>query len=263
MEKKYSIRDFRESTPEWKRKKETFIGKILYRPISYVISCVLTNIGIRANTVSYFSVFVSILGCTMFVFNSHLCHVIGAIIFILWAILDCVDGDMARTVGRQPFGDFADAISCYILQGLMCTTMGISVFYTGGLLVDSSNIWIVLVGCLASTANCLMRLIYQKYLSAEKDLVDLGIIKKTEDVWKDKDKASSFKVKFKETMGVGGILPFIILIAVLFNALDIVIFYCLIIYGGAFLLTSLGYVKKAVKIARQYDKEGLHQLDKE
>lgn len=259
--KKYRAKDFRESTPEWKRKKETFIGKILYRPLSYVISSVLANMGIKANSVSYFSMFVSIVGCALFVFNNHACHIMGAVIFILWAILDCVDGDMARTIGKQPFGDFADAISCYMLQGLMCTTMGAAVYFDGGILFQQSDIWIVIIGCMASTANCLMRLIYQKYLSAEQDLVNMGIIKKSDDVWKDKEQSSNFKVKFKETMGVGGILPFIVLVAVLIHALDVVVLYCLAIYGGAFILTSFGYVRKAIRVAKQYEKDCLHQLD--
>lgn len=261
--KRYKPKDFRASTPEWKRKKETFIGKMLYRPLSYVISSVLANLGVKANSVSYFSMLVSIVGCAMFVFSNHVCHIIGALIFIIWAILDCVDGDMARTIGKQPFGDFADAISCYILQGLMCTTMGVAAYFSGGLLFEPSNYLIIIIGCMASSANCLMRLVYQKYLSAEKELVEKGIVKKTEDVWKDKNQVSDFKVKFKETMGVGGIFPFIVLIAVIFNALDIVLLYCLALYGLAFLYTSYGYVRKAIIIAKQYEKEGLHQLDNE
>lgn len=261
--KKYRVEDFKASTPEWKRKKETFIGKVLYRPLSYVISCMLANMGVKANSVSYFSILVTIIGCALFVCDNHMCHIIGALFFILWAILDCVDGDMARTIGKQPFGDFADAISCYILQGLMCTTMGVATYHSGGVLFEPSNYLIVFIGSIASTANCLMRLIYQKYLSAEKDLVEKGIIKKTEDVWKDKDQVSNFKVKFKETMGVGGIFPFIVLFAVIYNALDIVLLYCLALYGIAFLYTSYGYVKRTVITAKQYEENGLHQIDNE
>lgn len=258
---KYSIKDFRNSTPEWKRKKETFIGKILYRPLSYCISCFLSNLGVRPNFVSYFSMLVSIVGCGMFLINNYGCHIAGAFIFIVWAILDCVDGDMARTIGKQPFGDFADAISCYMLQGLMCTTMGVAVYYDGGILFESSNVWIIIIGCLASSANCLMRLIYQKYISSEKELVEKGVLQKTVDIWKDKEQVSNFKVQFKETMGVGGILPFLILFAVLLNALDVIVIYCFFVYGGAFILTSFGYVRKAIKAAKQYEKQGSKILD--
>lgn len=262
MERKYRIKDFKNSTPEWKRKKDPLIGRLLYRPLSYLLSCILANMGVRPNTVSYFSMIVSIVGCGLFLFESHTCHIIGAIVFIFWAVLDCVDGDMARTTGKQPFGEFADAISCYMLQGLMCITMGVAVFYDGGALFNQNDVLIIIIGSFASIANCLMRLIYQKYLSCEKDHIEQGIIKKTTDVWKDKGQVSNFKVKFKEAMGVGGVLPIIILIAEIFKVLDIVVIYCFIVYGGAFVLTSLGYVKKAVSAAEKYEKEGLHQLDK-
>ena len=44
----------------------------------------------------------------------------------------------------------------------------------------------------------------------------------------------------------GGILPLIILIATVFHALDLVLFYCLVYYFGSSVIMSLKYILKAV-----------------
>lgn len=249
--KRYSVSDFKNSTPEWKRKKDPLIGRFFYRPISYVISYVLSNIGIKANTVSFFSIFISLIGCALFFVDSYWACILGSLFFVFWAILDCVDGDIARTIGKQPFGEFADSVSCYFLQALMSVGTGYAAYNQGGVIFDKNSIYIIVIGCVASISNLLMRLVYQKYLSGEKQLVDSGIISKQEDVWKDNDKVTDWKVKFKEAMGVGGWLPIFTVIASIIGALDIVTIYCFLVYLGASVITITGYVRKAYKIGEQ------------
>lgn len=246
--KKYSISDFKNSTPSWKRKKDPLIGRYFYRPISYCISFILANNGVRANTVSFLSIFVSVIGCALFFFNNFWACLTGSLCFVFWSILDCVDGDMARTIGKQPFGEFADAVSCYFLQALMSVGTGYAAFIHGGVLISRGSVFIVIFGCIASIMNLLMRLIYQKYLSGEAQLVESGVIKKEADVWKDNDKVSDWKVKFKEAMGVGGWLPIFTVVAVLTNALDIVTVYCFLMYTSAAVITITSYIRKAYKI---------------
>ena len=243
--KKYSISDFKNSTPSWKRKKDPLIGRYFYRPISYVFSYILANLGVRANTVSFLSIFISVFGCALFFFNNYWACFVGSLFFVFWSVLDCVDGDMARTVGKQPFGEFADAVSCYFLQAFMSVATGYAAFTHGGILFGQQSISVVIIGCVASISNLLMRLIYQKYLHGEMQLVNAGIIKKNEDVWKDNDKVSDWRVRFKEAMGVGGWLPIFTVIAALMNVLDIITIYCFIMYTGAAIVTIASYIKKA------------------
>ena len=148
---------------------------------------------------------------------------------------------------KQVFGEFADATSSYILVAFMCTCMAFAVYYDGGLILDSGCIWILLLGSLSSTADTLMRLIYQKYLNTERELIDQGVLEPENDVFKDHNQVSSLTVFIGETMGIGGILPSVILLATIFHALDLVLFYCFIYYFGSGLLMSLKYIVKAIK----------------
>ena len=95
---KYTINYFRKGLPDWKAKKDPFISRIFYRPVSMYVACWCSNIGLSANTVSYMSAVIAIWGCLSFLGGNHTLNIIGAILLNIWNILDCVDGNIARSV---------------------------------------------------------------------------------------------------------------------------------------------------------------------
>lgn len=248
--KKYTYSFFKEEMPEWKRKKDPVLSRIFYRKVSFGLAAVCANLGISANSVSYFSAVVGIIGCLCFLPPFHYIHILGAVLINVWLILDCTDGNLARSVKSQPFGEFADGISSYILVGLMCTMMGMAVFFEGGVFIQEGCPWIILLGALASSSDSLMRLIYQKYKNTERDMADKGIVKIENDVRTDHSKVGSFRVRVEAELGIGGLLPIAILIASTCKALDIIVIYCFLYYGASYFFAILVYVKKAVVAAR-------------
>lgn len=244
---KYSPQDFYESMPEWKRKKDPLICRLIYRPLSFVISSICANFGIMANTVSYFSVLVAIVSGLFFLGGTKECNLIAAVFVNLWNTLDCVDGNLARTVKKQPFGEFADGISGYIITAIVCFTMGYGAYKTGGLLFAKGNILLLLLGSYASISDSLMRLIYQKYKATLRKLADEGMSIKDNDNHNDHSQVTSLKTRIEETMGFGGILPAVILLGVLFDMLDIVVLYCAVYYGGACIVMIVMHIRKAIK----------------
>lgn len=243
---KYNAKYFKESMPEWKRKKDPILSRLFYRRVSFYIAASCANLGISANTVSYFSGVLGIIACVCFIPDIFWMHILGAVLINIWLILDCTDGNLARSVKSQPFGEFADGISSYILVGLMCTAMSFSVYFDGGFFVPACWPWIILIGALASSSDSLMRLIYQKYKNTERDMADKGIVKIENDVRTDHNQVGSLRVRIEAELGIGGILPLAILIATIFKALDIVVVYCFLYYGLSFVLATLIYVKKAM-----------------
>ncbi len=69
----------------------------------------------------------------MFLFCRYECNIIGALLVLFWHLLDCVDGNLARSVKPQPFGGFVDSESSYILVALLGSCLGISAYHGGGL----------------------------------------------------------------------------------------------------------------------------------
>lgn len=247
---KYTAKYFKDSMPEWKRKKDPILSRIFYRKAAFGLAALCANLGIQANTVSYFSAIIAVLACACFLPNIYWLHIIGAILINCWLVLDCTDGNLARSVKSQSFGEFADGISSYILVGLMCTAMSITVFFEGGFIVPKEWPWIILFGALASSSDSLMRLVYQKYKNTERDMADKGIVKIEKDVRTDHSQVGSLRVRVEAELGVGGLLPLAILFATIFKVLDLIVIYCFLYYGLSFLSAIFIYVRKAIKATK-------------
>ncbi|MCD7884091.1 MAG: CDP-alcohol phosphatidyltransferase family protein [Lachnospiraceae bacterium] len=250
---KYNYSYFKDGMPEWKRKKDPILSKIFYRKVAFLGASLCANLGIDANTVSYASVIIALIACFCFLFKSHVMIITGAVLINIWLVMDCIDGNLARSVKKQPFGEFADAISSYILVGFMCTCMGFSVYQTGGMLFEEGCPWIIMIGALASSSDTMMRLIYQKYKAIAADMVKEGKIEKEEDKRTDHNNVGSFRVRVEAEFGIGGILPIAILIASIFNILDLVVIYCFLYFGLSCVAMSLLYIGKAIKHTKEYE----------
>ena len=248
---KYTPRFFKDSMPEWKRKKDPPLSRLFYRPAGFALAALFANAGIGANAVSYISIIEGVLACALFLPNNDTCRIIGAVLVNLWLILDCTDGCIARSVNSEPFGEFADGISSYIIVALLGGAMGTAVYFEGGLLVGAGVVWMVLIGALASTSDTLMRLIYQKYKATEREEAEKGTVKVSYDQRKDHEQVGSLRVKIEQDLGIGGILPVMILLGTIFHALDMVLIYMFAYYGLSCLAVTLLYIGKAIMAAKE------------
>ncbi len=244
----YTTKQFIDSFPKYKLKRSTFSLRLFYRPLSYPLSAIIANLGVTANAVSYASAIVALAASIMFIINNYAFHIVGAVLVNLWLLMDCIDGNIARTVKKQPFGEFADAISGYILLGLVYTSIGYAAYCDGGIFITPGTGWIILIGALASGLNSLMRLNYQKYKNVEKDLIDNVTIAPKFDAWKDNEKKSSliFRRLINE-LDISGFMPIAILLASIFHALDLIVIYSCLFYGISFTVGTLACVFKAVR----------------
>lgn len=251
--KKYTAKYFRDNIPEWKRKKDPPLSRIFYRPVSFYCASLATKVGLSANTVSYLSIIIALLSCVCFIIPNHVCNIIGAVLVNVWLISDCTDGNIARSIKKQPFGEFADGISSYIFVGFLCISLGMVAYINDGILLDKGCVWILFLGAIASISDTLMRLIYQKYKSTERELADKGLIEIEYDKRKDTKQSNSLLVRIESDFGLGGILPIMILIGVLINAIDIVVIYCFIYYFCSSVLMILKYILKAIKTTQKIE----------
>lgn len=253
MQKNHSFTSMKESMPAWKRKKDPILTKVFYRPLSFWLASICANHGVRPNTISYISTIVGIISCALFLIPKNFdAQLIGAVLVNVWIVMDCIDGNLARGYMRQPFGEFADGTSSYILVGYMCTAWGFAAFFDGGLLINAGCPWIVLLGAIASSSDALMRLVYQKYKNVETDMITRNIIDPEPDKHTDHSQVGSFRSRIENELGLGGLLPCAILIATIFHALDIIVIYCFFYYGTSALIGSLIYFRKAIIATGKY-----------
>ena len=238
---RYSPRFFKDGLPDWKRRKDPILSRLFYRPVSFYLSSLFCEIGWTANMVSYFSAVVAIVSCAFFIAGMP---IIGAILINIWLLLDCADGNIARCVKNEPYGDFADLMSSYICVGLMFACIGYCVFHYGGLLLAPGNPLIVLVGALAGSSDSLMRLLYQKFKNSS---MSQGLaVEDTEDP-EQTSGINRIRMKVDAYVSLGGFLPAVLLAAAILNALDVVVIGWFAYYFLTFVATALFLVRKTVE----------------
>ena len=107
---KYNSKFFKDNMPLWKRKKDPLFVKLIYRPLSFGVAALFANLGIKANVVTVLSLFPAALCGVLLSINNYIVNIVGALLLSVWLLLDCADGNLARSVERQPYGDFLDAL---------------------------------------------------------------------------------------------------------------------------------------------------------
>ena len=139
---KYTAQFFKDNLPEWKRKKDPILSQLFYRRVSFFVSAFFANLDIGANAVSLISVGVAVLACAAFIAGWP---IVGALLVNLWLIMDCADGNIARSVKKELYGDFVDSMSSYICVGLLFPCLGFVVYRMGGAVFEktmaSSSCW--------------------------------------------------------------------------------------------------------------------------
>lgn len=240
---KYTIKYFKSNFPEWKRKKDSILVRYFFRPISFLTASICANLKINANAVSIFSIFIALCSGGLFLINNHICHIVGACLIAVWMILDCTDGNLARSVKKQAYGEFVDSCSSYCLIAFLFVCVGMACYNDGGLLIPVHNNWIIFAGAMASITDPLARLIYHKYLSDPAS----EVASKEEGSELSKSSIRKLQDRIDKEIGLNGIfIPFAIISAI-FNWLDIfVLFYCAF-YALQFLATTLYLILKSIK----------------
>lgn len=164
---KYTYQQVKDSYP--KNHQESFFTRYVCRPLSFPISYLLVNLGCSAWLVSVFSIFVALLACLFLCMPNEL-RWIGIVGCILWLILDCVDGNIARvSKSYSAMGDFIDAQSGYTIMAFVFFANGIAAYHTT-YLFEGYKIWFIIIGSLSSISNILARLLNAKFSYCDLEL---------------------------------------------------------------------------------------------
>jgi phosphatidylglycerophosphate synthase len=195
------------------------------RPISYPITLVFLKLRFSANQVSYTAVIVSLLATILMFFESYVLVFSGAILFNIWAVLDCVDGNVARVRGNgktSKYGDFIDAFAGYVVYGFVFLAVGVATKQSINCVPEYfSRIDFVLVGAVAAVSNMTMRTIYQHFRNVYgKRIMDTGTSARSLD----------------SNLGITGLLMPAILIGVILCQLHWVILFYALFHVGAFII---------------------------
>ncbi|MCL2052427.1 MAG: hypothetical protein FWG91_11985 [Lachnospiraceae bacterium] len=237
---KYPPSFFKSHLPYSKNKTGPLYVQYFCRPISYITASIFAQFSIQANAASLIAGVIGLIACSLFYVSDLTLNIIGALLLIVWMILDCTDGNLARAIKPQKYGDFVDASSGYFILAFVPISLGFSVYHTGGALIGENNIWMIMLGAFAAITDSLARLIYQKFRNAsEKKVIE-------EDIKKMSKKEKIFKFMTKN-FSVSGMLPFV-LVGTILGALDIIIIFQFLF--NSFVLTA-SYLWLLVKVHKE------------
>jgi len=228
----YSMADIIASLPPEKIKENGIMDRLLFRPLSFPVAWLALRMGLTPSAVSYFSGIVCTIGGVLFAWPCFTFATIGAILFIFFSVLDCVDGNMARVQGKAgPWGSWADAVIGFIAYTAIFFATGMYMFW-------KSQWWpVLLITGLTSSANLLTRVAFQIYRNIEGEKARAAV---------------SFEKMLAENVGITGFLTPLLLIFHLCNFMNgmwFIIWFNAAFYGGGCLLTIIKLARKAAKSA--------------
>lgn len=212
--------------PPAKRKEEklNIWVTIAVRPLSVLLIKPLINTKIKPTTITKLSVIASIIGFFMLAFGSSmLIKLIGWLFFFIWAILDGVDGNLARCANQcSPLGDLWDTMGGYAAMVLIYFGSGIAAFYDTNLYNYTEPANYLILGGATAIMSIFPRLVMHKKKSS-------GIESNAVKVLSDKQSFSLSKVIGMNLVSPSGALQLVLLASVIGHVLNFFVgLYCIV-----------------------------------
>jgi phosphatidylglycerophosphate synthase len=122
----------------WKRDYEKYLplSRFIFRPLGFLLTWVAIRTGWTTESVACLSGIVGIVGCLCLMSKWPQLLPLGIGLLLLFNLLDCVDGSIARTTKTEnPYGRFLDAVCGGIIDLAFWAVVGIMAYRHGDLLV--------------------------------------------------------------------------------------------------------------------------------
>lgn len=222
-------------TPE-KRKnaKNDYFAFYVGRPLSYALTIPFLALGCKPNTVSFLSLFPPIIGFFLLGFSSELMiQLCGWFLFLLWNIMDGVDGNIARfTEQTSKLGVLWDAASGYVAMTLTFLAMGMAAFTDARSYEVIPSYGYILLGSFSAIFCLLSRLVmHKKMVLFSVESVD-GLNRKEE--------YGLFRIFALNVTSVSGFMQILMLLAIIFHLADVFTFVYFMIH---LLICVISFVK--------------------
>lgn len=214
------------AVPPQKRKEERWniFGGHIGRPISVLMTVPLTRSLTKPTTVTKWSLVALFLGSFLVSIQSSMfLSILGWFFFLLWNLLDGVDGNLARCTNQcSNLGDLWDTMGGYAAMVLTYFSAGIAAYYDNNLYDFCAKYLLLIMGGATSVMSIFPRLVMQKKKN-------YGINSAAVNNLSDKTHFGLKQIISMNLISPSGFLQVIFLLCILFHCLNFFIaFYCLI-----------------------------------
>jgi phosphatidylglycerophosphate synthase len=109
-----------------------FVDRQFNRPVGRVLSKLLVHTPVTPNQISVFATLVGVVSAVCFAVGEWRTAVLGAVLLQLSAIIDCVDGDVARAVFKEsPLGKWLDLVGDQLVHIGVFVALGVGLWRAG------------------------------------------------------------------------------------------------------------------------------------
>jgi phosphatidylglycerophosphate synthase len=132
---KYTYRMVKDSYSNNKYKNDliSHIWYLLLRPISFVFAAMFASLNIKPINITYLSIIVVFISTIIISFGywSEYFLYLGSALLIIYGLLDCIDGDMARVMNlKSKIGGYYDSIGGILFHSLTPIAFSIYIYST-------------------------------------------------------------------------------------------------------------------------------------
>lgn len=207
--------------PESKRREEKYniLPTILLRPLSIYMTMPLLNTKITPTTITKISVANAIIGFILLGFGKTMpLKVLGWFFFLLWDLLDGIDGNLARCTNQcSPLGDLWDTTGGYAAMVLIYFSSGIAAFYDTNSVNFLEPYWFLIIGGTTAICSIFPRLVMHKKKSSAGNT---EVIKSLSD----KKSFGLTNIIAMNFVSPAGFMQLFLLLAIIFHLLNLFIF---------------------------------------
>lgn len=226
--------------PVAKRKEEklNIWVTIAVRPLSVLLIKPLITSKIKPTTITKISVLSSMVGFFFLAFSNSLCYsLVGWLFFFIWAVLDGVDGNLARCTNQcSPLGDLWDTMGGYAAMVLMYFSAGIAAFHDVSYYDFCASENNLIFGGATAIMSIFPRLVLHKKKSS-------GIDSKSVKALSDKQNFSVSKVVAMNLVSPSGALQLMLLGAIIGHVLNFFIAIYFVINLFIMIISLKGLLK--------------------
>jgi len=232
-----SLAQISASLPPDKNRFDSLWIRFVLRPLSVPVAWAFLRLGLSANHVSYLAVLVSLIAAILMGTGNRNVVIFGALLFNCFALLDCVDGNIAR-VRKQasPYGAFMDALGGYVAFACVLPAAGIAAENAEQLsLPGIDNLNFIIVGAVAGISNLTMRLVYQHF----SNMIGQKTVK-----------PGTFQNRLDGNLGITGLLMPAVLLGTILQQLHWVVISYSAFYVLAFIVVTVRLVVRVEHLQR-------------
>lgn len=227
--------------PEKKRKEERWNVwvTISVRPLSILCTIPFTRTKVKPTTITKWSVIANLLGFFLVAFaQSMTLKLVGWLFFFVWAVLDGVDGNLARSTNQcSSMGDLWDTTGGYAAMVLIYFSAGIAAFYDNSLYSFCDVYWMIILGGATAVISIFPRLVMHKKKSSNIDDESVKAIS-------DKQNYSLSKIAAMNIVSPSGFMQVIFLLSIVFHVLNFFSVFYFAVNMGIMAMSLRGLLKE-------------------